>query len=157
MWWADRLCQTYKEGFYVADLGVLYEVLEVGHPQLQDMPCRTLPHQLPELYKKTFQHSKLPGEMCSRVRSDRWLAHPQHVSAKVAEDKEEFVEAMCMLLGTCGIPFVKETASEEYRNFEPLCQVIRVLGRQLLQKNRKVQLAACQMLVAVGDCLRSGT
>ena len=62
-----------------------------------------------------------------------------------------------MLLGTCGMPFVKETASEEYRNFEPLCQVIRVLGRQLLQRNRNVQLAASQMLVAVGACLRSGT
>lgn len=71
------------------------------------------------------------------------------MSAKVAEDKEEFVDAMCMLVRTCGMPFVKETASEEYRNFEPLCNVIRVLGSQLLQKNKDVQLAAGQMLVAV--------
>ena len=55
------------------------------------------------------------------------------------------------MLETFGVPFVKETASEEYRNFEPLCDMVRALGKELLSPSRAVQLAAGSMLVKVGS------
>jgi len=71
----------------------------------------------------------------------------EHVAARVEDGLENFVDPLCMLLGACSVPFVKETASEEYRSFEALCAIVRTLGLQLLSRDRRVQLAAGSMLV----------
>lgn len=67
MWWPGRLCQTYSEGFYVADLGVLHEVLEVRMaliPRHANPPSLPPSLSLPDLLfrfpnlPRAFKHSK---------------------------------------------------------------------------------------------------
>jgi hypothetical protein len=88
-----RLCRTYVDGFFVADLANLCQLLDL---------------------------------LASIVESGR----------------EEFVDPLCEVLEVCAMPFVKEIASEEYRNFGALCDTLAALGRLLLSPNRTVALAA---------------
>ena len=68
--------------------------------------------------------------------------------ARVAEGKEEFVEPLVEMLRICSIPFIREIASEEYRNFSALCETIEVLGKLLMCPDKRVVLAAGNVLAA---------
>jgi hypothetical protein len=92
-----RLCKTFRDGFYVADLRSLLQLLS------------------------------MMGE-------------------RVAEGKQEFVEPLVETLRICSIPFVKEIASEEYRNFSALCDTIATLGKLLVCPEKRVVLVAGEVL-----------
>ena len=64
----------------------------------------------------------------------------------VQDGKEMFVEPLVEMLQICSIPFVKEIASEEYRNFSPLCDTIEELGKLLACTDKRIVLAAGEVL-----------
>jgi hypothetical protein len=68
------------------------------------------------------------------------------LGSMISEGKQEFVEPLVEMLRICSIPFVKEIASEEYRNFSALCDTIEMLGKLLLCSDKRVVLAAGEVL-----------
>ena len=69
------------------------------------------------------------------------------VSALLSEGFNDFIGPTCQILKVCCQPFVKETASEEYRNFSHLCETVMLIGRFLGSSDLGLQNAAGEMLV----------
>ena len=69
------------------------------------------------------------------------------VSALISEGVLGFVPPTCEILRVSCQQFVKETASEEYRNFSHICETIMLIGRFLGSPDLGLQIAAGQMLV----------
>jgi len=91
--------------------------------------------------------------LCKMHRDGFYVADLRNLSkllgmmgSLVAEGKEEFVEPLVETLRICSIPFVKEIASEEYRNFAALCDTIETLGSLLMCSDKSVVLAAGEVL-----------
>eukprot|EP00294_Goniomonas_avonlea_P000699 CAMPEP_0114555898 /NCGR_PEP_ID=MMETSP0114-20121206/8994_1 /TAXON_ID=31324 /ORGANISM="Goniomonas sp, Strain m" /LENGTH=904 /DNA_ID=CAMNT_0001741053 /DNA_START=109 /DNA_END=2820 /DNA_ORIENTATION=+ len=64
----------------------------------------------------------------------------------ITNGHEQFVDPMCKLLQTCTIPFIKEYASDEYRNFPMICKTIAAIVNVLHVPNPEVHSAAAEML-----------
>jgi hypothetical protein len=91
--------------------------------------------------------------LCKMHKDGFYVADLRHLSrllelmgTLVAEGKEAFVEPLVEMLNICGIPFIKEIASEEYRNFAPLCDTIANTGKLLVCPDKRVVLAAGEVL-----------
>ena len=70
-----------------------------------------------------------------------------YVSALISDGVDGFIGATCQILKVCCLSFVKETASEEYRNFSNLCETITLIGNFLGSSDLSLQTAAGEMLV----------
>jgi hypothetical protein len=69
------------------------------------------------------------------------------VSTLISEGFDEFVGPVCQILKVSCFPFIKETASEEYRNFSHLSETIMLIGRFLGSTDVGLQNGAGEMLV----------
>ena len=91
--------------------------------------------------------------LCKMHREGFYVADLRNLSklldmmgSRVAEGKEDFVEPLVEMLRICSIPFIREIASEEYRNFSALCETIESLGKLLMCRDKRVVLAAGNVL-----------
>eukprot|EP00960_Hanusia_phi_P029538 748008-Hanusia_phi.AAC.5 len=72
----------------------------------------------------------------------------KHVGNCVDQGISEFVEPLCGLLDICSKPFVKQIASEEYRNFDSLSEIVQTICSFISSRIPEVQLSAAAAMVA---------
>ena len=72
----------------------------------------------------------------------------KHVGGRVDQGMTGFVEPLCDLLNICSKPFVKQIASEEYRNFDSLSEIVQLICSFISSKISEIQLSAAAAMIA---------